>query len=964
MPDVPEPTVPLPSPGWVGAVQPSAAPAADGAVPQVLRSPLTNGQRWKQYQIGDPIETSVGWCYQAVNAGTLEDVHIRVLPYAGPGDVRAQAWDELQSLDHRSMVRGIEAIIEGEFRFEISTPPPATKLHEWAAARQATLEDIHTLVQQIGDVLTALHDRGLVHLNLRPDIIYLPSEGAGLHVMIGGLERVTIYNQGDLVSVPVDPLYAPPEAAGLTKHSPGAGLRGWDWWSLGRILQELVLGRHVLGLVMNREVSRLSPDVRARAEALLLERDPKAPRAGAVELMPSMSQRLTDLMRGLLTSSRDGRWGADEIQRWLKQQPVKDRYQLGRNEQLFAWKDRMFTISEAAEYFSFEDHWSEGVTNLFAEDDPTTLVYFVGDRPEYKQVRERINELHKFVQIPNWKDLSREACQTAVAAAAWLLLGGEDARLALFGHRIDASCIKGLFARSGVAEGVAVVKAITALPYIQMIEQNDPDAARLLSSLASILNGDSVTKALSQGWLELSNPADYARLVLLAMESDRKLLDLRTGLQERFACTRDANIQALFVQPKLTRPDLVVLASTAAQPERYGYVTHDEWKRERLEELRQRHATVAKALFWTRLGVALRLGYVLFGPWYLVLGIWLAASVAAGWPFGRLHLPLWLVGGLAALGVLRIGATLWIRLVVKKHDAAAAPWGFLSPIARCSQEARRVMGSDAAPHGHSLGNELARIRQEVAALAIKPAPAPFPGPGFVAPGWVGTGLTWSLFLAGLCFGYFRPTSVVEVPVVDPKAAVAKAIENAMAPSAQEEKPTPEEMFYDDPNAPRVPWKVSKPASAQSAAITRLKPATSDEVALALVEGQRLLLPYQRSTIDSVIAVPLGNTPGSGLMLYDGRNRRVIAKSVVMPSQMPTEKSWFEIDRLKIFYAGQPPPPPAPPPKPVVDPQKPLDTSDMPEREIRRGAYQEPSPSAQQKASNAQPLSDALDTMTP
>ena len=61
--------------------------ASSGAQPSVaggpLRSPLTVGQRWRNYQIGDQIETGVGWLYHAVNVGMLEDVQIRVLPSSG-----------------------------------------------------------------------------------------------------------------------------------------------------------------------------------------------------------------------------------------------------------------------------------------------------------------------------------------------------------------------------------------------------------------------------------------------------------------------------------------------------------------------------------------------------------------------------------------------------------------------------------------------------------------------------------------------------------------------------------------------------------------------------------------------------------------------------------------------------------------------------------------------------------------
>ena len=866
MPDVPDsPETPV-LPAQAEPIAPQPPPSAEGALPAPMRSPLTNGQRWRNYQIGDPLDTDTGWCYQCVNVSTLEDVQIRVLPYGGPGDMRAQAWQELQSLDKRGLIRGFEAIEEGDFRYEVSQPPPTTTLHEWASCRQATLDDVQTLVQQIGEVLIALHDRGIVHLNLRMDTIYLPSDGAGLQVSIGGLEHVTVYNQAELIPVPVDPLYAPPEAAGLTKHSPGAGLRAWDWWSLGRILQELVLGRHVLGVVMNRDISRASPEIRARAEALLLERDPKAPRAGAVELMPSMSQRQTDLLRGLLTSSRDGRWGADEVQRWLKQQPVKDRYQLARNEQLFGWKDRMFTVAEAADFFAHEENWADGVTNFFETDNPTTLAYFVGDRPEYRQVHERIENLQRFMQIPNWEGLPVEARQTAVLAAAWLLLGGEDAKLLIYGHKVDATCIKGLFAR-GVAEGVSMVKAITAQPYVEMIVQNDPDAARLLSTLAATVTGEAVVRAISQGWMDLSNPADYARLLLLAMDSERKLFDLRTSLLERFACSREEHIQHLLTQPKLTHSELVLLASTAAQPDRYGYVTHDDWKRERYEALKKRSVQLATALFWLRLGAATRAGYVLFGPMRIVFGIWIAVGLVAGWPQGLSHLHLWVLGAAGAFTAMRIGTSLWLNLLVRKHAANAESWKLFTPLERCTREARGIFGTgDIAISAQALSGELAAICIEVAKLGLKPPPPPLPKPGLALPAWSGSLASWAMFIVALAVGYWKPSESSAKMTLDPKTVAIQAIENALKPAPPEEKPSAEDFFYENPTKPRARWNMAKPAVAQTAPITKVQPASSDEVARVLIDGQRLLLPYQHNSIDALIAVPVGEKEGSGFML--------------------------------------------------------------------------------------------------
>lgn len=941
-----------------------AEPSA-GAGP--LHSPLIVGQRWHDYQIGDKIETDVGWLYHAVNVGQLEDVLIRVLPCGEHSDVRAQAWEELESMNRPGLLRGIESTEEGGFRFEVTDPPPATNLHEWAACRKATIEDIENIVRQVGEVVAALHDRGLVHLNLRPETIHLPDEGNLQKIVLGGLEQVTVYNQPGLIPAPVDPLYAPPETAGLSKHSPGAGLRAWDWWTLGRILQELTLGRHVLGLLMNRDITLASPEVRSRAEALLLERDPRAPRAGAVELMPPMSQRLTDLLRGLLTSSRDGRWGADEVQRWLKQQPVKDRYQLSRNEQLFGWKDRMFTIAEAADFFTRETEWADGVKNLFDADDPSTLVFFVGDRPEYRQVREKIEELKKFIQIPNWKDLPADARESVLAAAAWLLLGGDGAHLTLFGQRIDANCIKTLFSRGGVAEGVALVKALTVKPYIELIEKADPDAARLLSTLAAAVSGDAVMAAIKQGWLDLSKPADYARLLLLTMEPERKLFELRESLKERFACSREKPIQQLLSQPRLSHVELVLLASTAAQPERFGYITHENYKNERYEELRQRAEKLSQALFWLRLGLATRFGYVLFGRWPYVLGGWLLMGAVAAALRPWAQAPLWVLGFAAGFFGLRFAAGKWLSLLVRRHAPACAAWSFNSPVLRGQNEAAAALATAGTPANPlALMGELSSIYREVAALGLKPAPAPLPTAGLVLPAWFCALIAWLVLSVVPFVGRMQRAadSPANTVPVDPHTAAVQAIENALKPAAPGEERTAEDFFFENPASPRARWNLARPEAVSSMPLAAVKPATPDDVARALIEGQRLLLPYQQSTVDTLIAVPVDGKDSSALMLYDGRNRRVLERQVLLPAQRPVDKTWFEIDSLKVFYVGTPPPTPPPPPKPEVDPQKPRDTSDLPEREVLHGAYQETPMPAEQKATNAQPLSDALDKMSP
>ncbi len=938
---------------------------APGQPSSPFRSPLVVGQRWHEYQVGDQIESDAGWCYHAVNIGMLEDVELRVFPINEQSGARAQAWRELQSVDMPGLHKGIEAFEESGFRFEIARALPKTLLREWASCRQASVDDVQLLVQQISDVLIAVHDRGLVHLNLRPETIYILSEEVGLRVMLAGLEHITIYNQAGLIPVPVDPFYAPPEAAGLSKHSPGATLRAWDWWSLGRVIQSLILGRHVLSMVFNRDVTKPTAELRTRAEAHLLERDPQAPRAGAVELMPPMNQRLTDLLRGLLTSSRSGRWGTDEVIRWLRQQPVKDRYRLSRNEELFAWKDRVFTIDEAAEFFSRKENWADGETNLFDADDAMTLVSFLGERPEYRSFLMRIQELQKFMQIPAWKDLPVNIRKAAIASAGWLLLGGEDAKLVLYGQRLDAACIKGLLEGENAGDGVAMVKALTALPFIQLIEQADPDAARLLSTLAAMVSGDTFAKAMADGWINLANPADYARLLLLAMDPERTLLDHCAGLSKRYACSRNSHVERLLKQTKRTRVELVFLAFTAALPERFCYVTHEDWNRERFVELEKRGARLAAGLFWLKLGQIQKAGYVLYGPWQIVLGIWIGVAVAAGWTSGFERMFLWGLVAVAGAVTLRFLGGLWLTYLIRRRTPEASPWTFFPKAGRCVREASVVLaGEELMLKTGAISGEFKAVQSEVAALDLKPAPAPLPRPGLMLSAWFGTLAAWAVLLSLLIAGYWGQFNVATELPAEPKPDAAAVIESEMAAGPADEKPTQEEAFYGDAKKPLQRWDVVKPARAPAVPLAKVKPAGSDEIAAALIDGQRLLLPYKQKSIDAIIAVPVGGKNSSGLILYDGRNRRVIGRQVLLPSQLPSEKSWFEVDKLKVFYAGAPEAPPPPRPKPIVDPQKPVDTADLPEREVRRGAYQNLPSSAEQKATNAQSLSDALDTMTP
>jgi hypothetical protein len=80
MPDAPDPPEKADLPDQDDSLATSVPPVVAEPSPALNRAPLTVGQRWRTYQIGDQIECDVGWHYQAINVGMLEDVLIRVLP--------------------------------------------------------------------------------------------------------------------------------------------------------------------------------------------------------------------------------------------------------------------------------------------------------------------------------------------------------------------------------------------------------------------------------------------------------------------------------------------------------------------------------------------------------------------------------------------------------------------------------------------------------------------------------------------------------------------------------------------------------------------------------------------------------------------------------------------------------------------------------------------------------------------
>ena len=617
-----------------GTVDPDRLP--DSAAPAIAGGPfglpdgaeIPRGHRWKQYVLQEPMRLH-GSVAQHLETGQSVVVHAARIDERT--EVRRAAWDHLCALSEAALLRCVEALEEDGWRYEITAAPSPLTLREWIVAHQSTPDELERIVRQIGPALAALHARGVVHLGISPDTIYIAETDGTADFMLGGLEQATLWDQPSMVRMEIHPYYAPPEAAGLVDHAPGPRLQSWDWWSLGRVLQELFIGRHVLGLLLDRDVSQATPELREKAEALLLEREPAGVRAGGVEHMLGDDNILL-LLRGLLAASCDARWRWEALQRWLKREPVREYYDLPRHARLWQYGGRALTLPDASELFTQAAKWREGEALLFATDRPEALGAFLSTNPVHQAEWERLQNILKATEGRGWQTVSPAARQTVATAIGWLALAnssGTRGTFRIWGQTIDVPGLTELLKTPGGAEGVGIFSALILPAVIEAIEAHDSAAARVLKSFAA-KTGGAIRTVLEQGWVQPDDHQEYGRLLLLSLERSVALQDRHTLLQTSFATSSHTELARILAEKSPSPAELVVSAFTGEHPERFGYITHAEWRRQRLAELEREQNELTIALLRLRLAKVLSYARLWGAPWRTFVGLSVGLGVVAG----------------------------------------------------------------------------------------------------------------------------------------------------------------------------------------------------------------------------------------------------------------------------------------------------------------------------------------------
>lgn len=876
-------------------VEQSVAPSSASTTPTSDDQSLpTPGNRWRGiYQIGDALTDGTGargW--QAVHASTMEEVILRVVRPLDAG--HATAWEKLQALetDRLQSLRDLQLL--GKVRIEIYAKPVGIPLRAWRAARPSLeVALVEWIVREAAAALGELHARGLVHLNLRPDTVFATEEQGAPRVMIGGLECVTKFDQTGEIPIAVDPFYAPPEALGKTTHPAGPALRAWDWWSLGRVLQEALLGRHVLGLLLDRDVSRPTPEMRKQAEALLEKRGPGGTRAGAVEAMPKLDKRIDSLLRGLLSSSRDARWGAVEVDRWLRHEPVKERYAAAANKRFFRWHDQVFWVGEAAHALRTPEHWAEAAEQICDADNPTTLISFIQAVPELQAARTKLEPIRALLTDGFLQTFPAPILREVVAAVALQALAG--GKMVWRGQPLTAAAIRDALAQEdGSGQAFAPIYTLACPVVTDRLKVFDAEAAKLLREL-EVVAAQALARAWMQYWLPRDDYAGMARIWSLALEAPATLKENFHELHRCFAASTNAAMESMFKADQPSSTDLILLAFVADRAEQLGFISHAEWERRIYTDLAARGQVLAATLFWHRLKHALSAGPLCFGRFRWLIPCWgaLVLLFSVAWP-GPRGLAV-AVAPMLAMAVLRWIPTLKLAPLLRVFSPASTRWRLRDGTLRCQQEIKKLQPKPLSPT--ELASRLDNTNTEIRWLTqLQPPPATVPIPPTLVGLWLTALSTWLLLFAILGFSAWRiyrepPSLETWTKAWFGQSAAAEEVTAIL----KTETPAPTKIAW--------PFKQPPLEEIRAAKIHSTLPATPAQVAAAEARAATLLEAYDLKTVKALIAVRVPTEQYHGFILLNAQTGQVFSPRVFVMVFHPATRSWITIEQRPAFVFG-------------------------------------------------------------
>lgn len=795
------------------------------------------------------------------------------------------AWERLRSCKSDRLLMPLEGRLVDDRRYSIFPKPNAVGLDEWMKHHPPPgPEQLIAWINDLYQALTALHVNGLAHAHMDPETIWVEeSAEAAPRLLLGGLEHVVLTERKEPVTIVADPFYAPPESLDGENYAPGDGLRGWDWWSLGRIVQELILGRHILEHLVDHTLYRLHPEDRDFAVSLLRETAHGNTRAGGVEAMPAMDKRLDKLLYGLLTTARDGRWGREDVRLWLDGAEPRDLYRMARHERLFRFKERAYTVQEAAELLRSAEYWGEARKHLTDAEDPSTLLSFLRSDSSLSKYLVHLDDVRQTMRSPELK-----TTPVAIVTEATLILmlqrlaGGV---LVWKGKRLDEAGAREVLAVDDPKnEHVAVFGVLTLPVTLKAYDALVPTSARILSEGAQ-----AAAKALEilvkEKWIQRGATKEVLRMWRLAFEAGATQQALLGDLRRLYARSNNETVQALFAKNPPTKEEALVLAWMLPQASaRFGFVSHEAWGQEQKSALMEEGRRVSEQLFWIRLERLLKFGPAWFGGMIalLLFGGLAGVAISFGWPGGQ-YAPGALLPLLIAL-VMRTLLFQYLQPYLPERIRASGGWSWIDGPRRCRRELADLQGEAVSPGAlrrrlREINEKLEGMKGESGEVSIISQPARM---GILL---LAALASWAMSLgptvAGLYVGLSRPDPWLSfVETWNPKE--------------------PDIEWYPPPQLYKVPFPFEVPRRAPSARIVEMGVATPEEIKLANRRGGFYVQDYDVKEIAVPVLVRIPSGDLYAFMLFDAKRGQTMGNKVYYLRSVPRQKSFVNIEGQITF----------------------------------------------------------------
>ena len=821
-------------------------------------------------------------------------VRFRRLAASADSETRRAVWQVLQDRPLSGGPVLLESVVEDDGRIEVWEAVDGPTLEERLATAKLVTADVAEIVRPLSCAIAELHERGLVYLQLGAERVVLV-DAVMEHARLSRVELcVPVDAGGGLVPVPTDVTRTPPEGQGLYRMKADEHLKAWDWWTLGRLIQELWLGGTVMAHALGRDLPRSAEQVRKRAEQMLKEENAKDPRAGGVELMTDLPVQVRTLLRGLLTSVREARWGAREVQRWLEGEMPVERYDLPRATVLIPFHGEQLTVAETALRLLQPCHWREGLGWWAAENPPPDSLpaVLVNTRAALHREREWLESVRELQEATAITAFPVEVRHEILSALAWTGIAGGKTKFRWRGEEVSPELAAQVLAEAG---GLTRLEALLSRAVVTLVKRVDANTAWILDTWTRQIE-DVKALAARHRWVKTDHQT-VARLVAMAL-SDVATLDHRFAearLKYRFS--HDEEIQALFGSLKPTPSMLVVLALSFENPKACGYVTHEEWRGMELARLRARGERLTEALAMVRLASLLRTGLPVFGS-PLVWGVGLGFLMVVAAPFW----PGWIgLGAMIALGAGLLGLRRLLKPLVQAQSATGTDggWSWAAAPGLCTRRARDVLEGGLVPASR-LRQMVDRVNEDMGKLGIDPPPEAVQArpmdERLTYAAW-GSWAVLGLVLTSLSWQAFRPEwnlawsgNVWRQEL----AGLAVRLGLAEAPASEVE-------------VIKIDWPYVQTVEARGVTFEEREGATIEQRAQVdafIAEVQRLYLPQ---TLVGIVAINV-SAAGVGsaeLMLIDVGSGKPFNGFLYEMNYVPLHGTWMKMANRDVVFLSRP-----------------------------------------------------------